>query len=62
MKTKKLLPQDIDLANAGNALKRAARNALKIAKKTHTPCYIIKNGVIVDIAKCKNRMRVENYK
>lgn len=57
MKIKKLLPQDSDLVNAGKALKRAARNALKTAKKTNTPCYIVKDGVIVDIAKRKCRTR-----
>lgn len=59
MKTKKLLPQDSDLANATKALKRAARTALETAKKMHTPCYIIKDGVIVDIAKAKNRVPVK---
>jgi len=54
MKTKKLLPKDSDLMNADKALKRAARKALGTAKKTNTPCYIIKDGVIVDIAKRKN--------
>lgn len=57
MKTKRVLPKDSDLANAGKALKRAARNALETAKKTHTPCYVVKDGVIVDIAKRKNRVR-----
>lgn len=54
MKTKRALPQDSDLANVGIALKRAARTALKTAKRTRTPCYVVKDGVIVDIAKRKN--------
>ncbi len=56
MKTKKILPLDTDLVNAGKALKRAARSALRIAKKTHTPCYIVKDDIIVDIAKRKKRI------
>lgn len=59
MKTKKLLPKDNDLINADKALKRAARKALETAKKTNTPCYIVKDGVIIDIAKRKIRTRRE---
>lgn len=57
MITKKLLPKDSDLVNVDKALKRAARKALETAKKTNTPCYIVKDGVIIDIAKRKSRTR-----
>jgi len=57
MNTKKMLPKDSDLVNADKALKRAARKALETAKKTNTPCYIIKDGMIIDIAKRKSRTR-----
>jgi len=44
------LPKDPDLLGALPALKRAAANALKLARKTNTPCYVMKDGKIVDIA------------
>ena len=33
------------------ALRRAARNALKLAQETGTPCYVMEGSKIVDIAK-----------
>jgi hypothetical protein len=39
--------QDPDLAKVEAALKRAARNARKIAKDTGTPLVIYENGKIV---------------
>lgn len=44
------LPKDPDLLGAVQALKRSAANALKLARKTHTPCYVFDDGKIVDIA------------
>jgi hypothetical protein len=41
--------QDPDLAKVEAALKRAARNARKIAKDTGTPLVIFENGKIVMI-------------
>ncbi len=41
--------KDPDLAKVEAALKRAARNARKIAKDTGTPLVIFKNGKIVMI-------------
>jgi hypothetical protein len=43
-------PKDPDLIGAAQALKRSAANALKLARLTHTPCYVFKDGKIVDIA------------
>lgn len=41
-----------DLAHrALRALKRAAKNALKLAQETGTPCYVMEGNKIVDIAK-----------
>lgn len=48
---KKNLPKDPDLLGAMQALKRSAANALKLARRTRTPCYVVKDGKIVDIAK-----------
>lgn len=47
---KQELPKDPDLRGAVQALKRSAANALKLAKKTKTPCYVFRDGQIVDIA------------
>jgi len=50
MTAKKNLPKDADLVNVEKALKRAAKTARELAKKTHTPCYVIKEGKIVNVA------------
>ena len=42
MTAKKNLPKDADLANVEKALKRAGKAARELARKTHTPCYVIK--------------------
>lgn len=47
---KKEQPKDPDLLGATQALKRSAAGALKLARKTHTPCYVYKDGKIVDLA------------
>ena len=47
---KKELPKDPDLLGSMQALKRSAASALKLARKTNTPCYVMKDGKIVDIA------------
>lgn len=41
--------RDPDLLNADAALQRAARKALEIALQTGTPCYIWRDGKIVNI-------------
>jgi hypothetical protein len=35
------------------ALRRAAKEALKLARQTGTPCHVEIDGMIVDIAKTK---------
>jgi len=50
MTARKLLPTDPDLAGVDMALRRAAKSALKLARQTNTPCYVIKDGKIVNIA------------
>ena len=44
------LPKDPDLLGSVQAMKRSAANALKLARKTHTPCYVVKDGNIVNVA------------
>jgi hypothetical protein len=55
MKTTAGMPKDPDIVNAGKALIRAGKTALKTARLTGTPCYVYKNGKIVDIAKRLSR-------
>ena len=47
---KQNLPKDPDLLGSVQAMKRSAANALKLARKTHTPCYVVKDGTIVNAA------------
>jgi predicted GNAT family acetyltransferase len=47
---KKTLPKDADLANVEKALKRAAKTARSLAEKTQTPCYVVKDGKIINVA------------
>jgi hypothetical protein len=44
------VPMNEELAGIDAALRRAAKAALLFARKTKTPCYIWKDGQIVDIA------------
>ncbi|KAB0672012.1 hypothetical protein F6V30_05415 [Oryzomonas sagensis] len=50
MSTKSMLPMNAEFAAIDTALKRAAKAAHLLARKTKTPCYIWKGGEIVDIA------------
>lgn len=49
MKNEKL-PKDPDLLGSIQAMKRSAASALKLARKTHTPCYVVKEGVLINLA------------
>lgn len=53
-------PKDKDLRGAQAALERAARAALALARSTGTPCYILKDGRIVDIAAPRRRTAKRN--
>ena len=57
MKTKSSPQTDRDfLVGASRALKRAAAAARRLAERTSTPCYVVKDGRIVDLnAKSKRR-------
>ena len=48
-------PKDADLLGSLPALKRAARSALRLARDTGTPCYVLQQGKIVDIAATQKR-------
>jgi len=47
---KKIMPKDADLANVEKALKRASKTARSLAEKTQTPCYVVKDGKIINVA------------
>ena len=49
------LPTDPDLLGADKTLRRAAKAALALARKTKTPCFVMRDGQIVDIAKRQPR-------
>jgi hypothetical protein len=49
MKRKNIAPLNPELAGIDAALKRAAKAAHALARKTKTPCYIWQDDQIVDI-------------
>lgn len=49
MNRKPKVPLNPEFAGIDAALKRAAKAAHLLARKTKTPCYIWKDGQIVDI-------------
>lgn len=53
MKVKNKLPTDPDLAGVETALRRAAKSARALARRTKTPCYIVKDGKIVNVAEAR---------
>ena len=44
-------PKDPDIAGSMAALKRAAKQALVLARQTGTPCWVMRDGKLVDLAK-----------
>jgi len=53
MDKKPKTPLNAEFAGIDAALKRAAKAAHLLARKTKTPCYIWKDGQIIDIAERK---------
>jgi hypothetical protein len=49
-----------DLALAGAALERAARNARRLADQTNTPFYVFIDGKIVDLRQLEKESRNES--
>lgn len=45
----KPLPLHPDLQGAHAAMLRAAQRARELAVQTHTPCYVIQDGELIDI-------------
>jgi predicted GNAT family acetyltransferase len=50
MNKKTIVTKNPEFIGMDAALKRAAKAAHNLARKTKTPCYIWKDGQIVDIA------------
>ena len=55
MSRKSMMPLTAEFAGIDAALKRAAKAAHLLARKTKTPCYIWKDGQIVDITAKQNK-------
>jgi hypothetical protein len=50
--------KDPDILAVGTALRRAARRARELGRKTGTPVYVLKGGRIVDLTReWKRRIR-----
>ena len=49
MNKKAALPENPEFAAVDAAMKRAAKAAHSLARKTKTPCYICEDGTIVDL-------------
>jgi hypothetical protein len=59
-KTSILAETDPDLAQAGAALERAARDARRLADQTDTPFIVFIDGRIVDLRKVEEESHVES--
>ena len=60
MKTSILCEIAPDLALAGAALERAARNARRLADQTNTPFFVLIDGKIVDLRKLEQESHIES--
>jgi hypothetical protein len=58
IKTSLLTTVAPDLALAGAALERAARNARRLADQTNTPFYVFIDGKIVDLRKLEQESAI----
>jgi hypothetical protein len=59
MKNKTKISHDPDIQGSFFALRRAAKNALRLGLQTGTPVYVIKKGKIVDLTKGKRRKQTK---
>ena len=60
MRTSILAETDPDLAQAGAALERAARDARRLADQTDTPFHVIIDGQVVDLRKLERETASES--
>jgi hypothetical protein len=62
MKPSILAETDPDLAQAGAALRRAARDARALADQTNTPFHVFIDGKIVDLRQVEREAASEDKK
>ena len=57
------LPIETDQLGSRAAIRRAALRARELARQTNTPCYVLRNGRVIDVAheiqKAGNNVNVE---
>ena len=58
MRKKQAIPANSEFADVDAALKRAAKAAHTLARKTKTPCYVWKDGAIVNVAELKKKRTI----
>lgn len=58
MRSKTIKPLNEELVGVDAALRRAAKAAQTLARKTKTPCYVWKDDKIVDVTLTKTRRQV----
>jgi hypothetical protein len=58
VKKTKVQREDPDIEGSLPALRRAAKNALRLGLQTGTPVYVMKKGKIVDLTKEKPSKRL----
>lgn len=58
MRKKQAIPANSEFAAVDAALKRAAKAAHTLARKTKTPCYVWKDGAIVNVAELKKKRTI----
>ena len=52
--------ENTEFADVDAAIKRAAKAALALARKTKTPCYIWKDGAIVNLTEKHTMKKPDN--
>ena len=52
--------ENAEFADVDAAIKRAAKSALALARKTKTPCYIWKDGAIVNLTEKHTTKKPDN--
>ena len=57
MKQRVKLPKDYNAAGVLRALRLAAQDALELARRTNTPCYVMGDGKIVDLCKAASKRK-----
>lgn len=59
MSKKQAIQTNTEFAAVDAALKRAAKAAHTLARKTKTPCYVWKDGAIVNVVEPKKKRTID---